>query len=210
MQLSQPDLRSRLERHDRGWLVSDPARHSVYKRLAANVFGVTMLALAALVTLETLLRKLFSISIGGVDELAGYSIAVGAPLSFAVTSLERSHIRINLLYLFFKPKMKAWMDALSVLSIGVLAVLLLAFTVKTVLETQAYQAVAQTPWATPLIYPQSVWLLAMIVFIGPALLLPARALYLLYRGRVQTVTEEFGPDSPEAELKAELEDLKRR
>jgi TRAP-type C4-dicarboxylate transport system permease small subunit len=190
--------------------VSVPARPGGFERLAANVFGVTMLALAALVTLETVLRKLFSVSIGGVDELAGYSIAVGAPLSFAVASLQRSHVRINLLYLFFRPRMKAWMDALSVLSIAVLAVLLFAFTVKTVLETQAYQSVAQTPWATPLIYPQSVWLIAMTVFLLPALLLAARAIYLLYCGRESVVIEEFGPDSPEAELKAELEDLKRR
>jgi hypothetical protein len=89
-------------------------------------------------------------------------------------------------------------------------VLLLAFTVKTVLETQAYQSVAQTPWATPLIYPQSVWLVAMAVFLLPALFLPVRALYLLFQGRESAVLEEFGPDSPEAELKAELEDLKRR
>ena len=190
--------------------MSESARLGRYKRLAANAFGVTMLALAVLVTVETLLRKLFSISIGGVDELAGYSIALGAPLSFAVTSLERSHIRINLLYLFFRPRMKAWMDALSVLSIGVMAVFLLAFTVKTVLETQAYQSVAQTPWATPLIYPQLLWLVAMGVFLVPALMLPARAIYLLYQGRESAVMDEFGPDSPEAELKAELEDLKRR
>jgi len=190
--------------------VKETASRGGYKRLAANVFGVTMLALAVLVTLETLLRKLFSISIGGVDELAGYSIALGAPLCFAVTSLERSHIRINLLYLFFRPKFKAWMDALSMLSIAVLAVFLFAFTVKTIIETQAYQSVAQTPWATPLIYPQSIWLVSMAVFLLPALLLSARASYLLYNGRTQTVMEDFGPDSPEAELKAELEDLKRR
>ncbi len=190
--------------------MSEPVRYGSYKRLAANAFGVTMLALAVLVTVETLLRKLFSISIGGVDELAGYSIAVGAPLSFAVTSLERSHIRINLLYLFFRPRMKAWVDVLSILSIGVMAVFLLAFTVKTVLETQAYQSVAQTPWATPLIYPQLVWLASMVVFLVPALMLPARAIYLFYQGRESTVIQEFGPDSPEAELKAELEDLKRR
>jgi hypothetical protein len=70
--------------------------------------------------------------------------------------------------------------------------------------------VAQTPWATPLIYPQSVWLASMVVFLVPALMLPARAIYLLYQGRESAVMDEFGPDSPEAELKAELEDLKRR
>jgi hypothetical protein len=50
----------------------------------------------------------------------------------------------------------------------------------------------------------------MGVFLVPALMLPARAIYLLYQGRESAVMDEFGPDSPEAELKAELEDLKRR
>ena len=58
-----------------------------YTRIASNIFGITMLSLAVLVTVETLVRKFFSISLGGVDELAGYSIAIGAPLTFAVALL---------------------------------------------------------------------------------------------------------------------------
>ena len=42
-----------------------------YTRIASLVFGVTMLLLSFLVTAETLLRKLFSVSLGGVDELSG-------------------------------------------------------------------------------------------------------------------------------------------
>ncbi len=183
---------------------------TVYRRLASNTFGVMMLALAILVTVETLVRKIWSVSIGGVDELAGYSIALGAPLAFAVTLLDRSHIRINLVYLFMKPRMKAWMDFLSVASIGILSVFLFAFTVKTVLETQTYQSLAQTPWATPLIYPQMLWLVVMVVFLLPALWLPVRAGVMLWRGQTQALSETFGPDTPEEELKAELEDLKRR
>jgi TRAP-type C4-dicarboxylate transport system permease small subunit len=183
---------------------------TVYRRLASNTFGVMMLALAVLVTVETLVRKIWSVSIGGVDELAGYSIALGAPLAFAVTLLDRSHIRINLVYLFMRPRLKAWMDFLSVASIGILSIFLFGFTVKTVLETQTYQSLAQTPWATPLIYPQSLWLVAMVVFLLPALWLPVRAGVMLWRGQTQALSETFGPDTPEEELKAELEDLKRR
>lgn len=178
--------------------------------MAANVFGVTMLALAALVTVETLVRKFFSISLGGVDELAGYSIAVGAPLAFVVTLMQRAHIRINIVYIFMGPRLKAWMDYLSILSLGLLAVFLFGFTVKTVLETQAYKSIAQTPWATPLIYPQLVWLVSMVIFLLPALWLQVRAFKLLVSGRTQEMSAQFGPDTPEEELKAELEDLQRR
>jgi TRAP-type C4-dicarboxylate transport system permease small subunit len=181
-----------------------------YKRLAANVFGVTMLLLALLVTIETLLRKLLSVSLGGVDELSGYSIALTAPLCFAVALLERSHIRINILYIYLRPRVKAWLDYLSVFSLGVLAIFLFGFTIKTVLETHTYQSIAQTPWATPLIYPQVVWMLSMAFFLLPALWHQIRALSLLFRGQMPTLSQEFGPDTPEAELKAELEDLQRR
>ena len=189
---------------------SAEARSAGYRRLASNIFGVMMLALAVLVTVETLVRKIWSVSIGGVDELAGYSIALGAPLAFAVTLLDRSHIRINLVYLFMRPRWKAWMDFLSVASIGILSILLFAFTVKTVLETQTYQSLAQTPWATPLIYPQALWLISMVVFLLPAIWLPLVAARMLWRGQTQALSEAFGPDTPEDELKAELEDLKRR
>ena len=182
----------------------------VYKRWASNLFGVTMLALAVLVTIETVLRKLLSISLGGVDELAGYSIAVGAPLCFGVALLERAHIRINIVYIYLSPRVKAWLDYLSVLSIGLLALFLFAFSVKTVMETQAYRSIAQTPWATPLIYPQAVWLVAMAIFLAPALWVQGRALALLVRGKPAALSAEFGPDTPEDELKAELDDLRRR
>jgi TRAP-type C4-dicarboxylate transport system permease small subunit len=181
-----------------------------YTRIASNIFGITMLCLAVLVTVETLVRKLFSISLGGVDELAGYSIAVGAPLTFAVALLERSHIRINIVYIYLGARVRAWLDALSVLSLGFMATFLFAFTVKNVMETLAYQSIAQTPWATPLIYPQSVWLFAMLVFLIPALWLPIKAITLMVRGKGAELSAEFGPGTPDEELKAELDDLQRR
>jgi len=181
-----------------------------YTRIASNIFGITMLCLSVLVTVETLVRKLFSISLGGVDELAGYSITVGAPLAFAVALLERSHIRINIVYIYLGARVRAWLDAMSILSLGLLAVFLFAFTVKTVLETRVYQSIAQTPWATPLIYPQAVWLVAMMVFLIPALWLSVKALTLLARGKGAELSAEFGPGTVEEELKAEIDDLRRR
>jgi TRAP-type mannitol/chloroaromatic compound transport system permease small subunit len=181
-----------------------------YTRVASLIFGALMLALAATVTVETLVRKIFSVSLGGVDELSGYAIAICAPLAFAVALLERSHIRINIFYLSMGERARGLMDGMSLLALGALTVFLFFFTVVTVRETQAYQSIAQTPWATPLIYPQSLWLLAMAAFLIPAVWLALKALKLMARGDWKGLIRLGGPGTVEEELKAELDDLKRR
>lgn len=181
-----------------------------YARIASLTFGLIMLALSAAVTVETIVRKLFSVSLGGVDELSGYAIAIGAPLAFAVALIEQSHIRINLFHLQMGPTMQAVLNAVAAITIGVLAVYLLYFTIDTVRDTQAYRSIAQTPWATPLIYPQTLWLVAMAAFAVPAAILAVRAALLLLRGDWMTLNRRFGPESVEEEIQAELEDFKSR
>lgn len=181
-----------------------------YSRAASLVFGVLMLALAVAVTVETLVRKIFSVSLGGVDELSGYAIAIGAPLAFAVALLERSHIRINVFYLRLGERARGLLDGLSLLALGALTVFLFFFTVMTVRETQAYQSIAQTPWATPLIYPQALWLVAMAAFLVPAVWLAFKAAVMLASRDWKGLIGLGGPETVEEELKAELDDLQRR
>lgn len=181
-----------------------------YSRAASLVFGVLMLALAAAVTLETLVRKIFSVSLGGIDELSGYAIAIGAPLAFAVALLERSHIRINIFYLRLGDRARGILDGLSLFALAALAVFLFFFTVMTVRETQAYQSIAQTPWATPLIYPQSLWLVAMAAFLVPAVWLAVKAALMMTQGNWKGLIRQGGPETVEEELQAELDDLQRR
>lgn len=181
-----------------------------YSRTAAWVFGVMMLALSVTVAIETILRKVASVSLGGVDELSGYAIAIGAPLCFTVALIEQSHIRINLLHMRLPARAQAILNLFATLSLAALAVYLLIFTVRTVQETQTYQSIAQTPWATPLIYPQALWMITMAIFGLAAVILAGRALLLAARGNWQGLNREFGPDTVEDELKAELDDLERR
>ena len=47
------------------------------ENLLATVFGGIFLALSVVVTVETLSRKLFNVSLQGADELGGYALAVG-------------------------------------------------------------------------------------------------------------------------------------
>jgi TRAP-type C4-dicarboxylate transport system permease small subunit len=181
-----------------------------FARVASIVFGTMMLALSAAIAVETVIRKLFSISLGGVDELSGYAIAIGGPLAFTITLVEQSHIRINLLQMRMPLKIRAVFNGLSSLSLAFLAVGLLVFTAYTVIDTYTYGSIAQTPWATPLIYPQSLWLLAMTAFAIVAVALATRAVFLLVQADWKILDQKFGPETAADELKAELEDLNRR
>lgn len=181
-----------------------------FSRISAIAFGTLMLVLSVMIAVETVVRKLFSISLGGVDELSGYAIAIGAPLAFTVALVEQSHIRINLLHMNLPPRIQAALNLVAALLLAALAVFLLVFTFRTVGETRLYRSIAQTPWATPLIWPQTVWLVAMSVFAGASVILALRALWFAVTGDWLKLNRFYGPDSVEEELKAELEDLDRR
>jgi TRAP-type C4-dicarboxylate transport system permease small subunit len=179
-------------------------------KFAAIVFGTMMLVLSALVAVETIVRKVLGISLGGVDELSGYAIAVGAPLAFTVALIEQSHIRINLLHMRMSSGAQAVLNLISALLLAALSIYLFVFTVRTVQETQLYGSIAQTPWATPLIWPQTIWLVSMGLFALCSVVLAIRAALLAARADWQGLKRDFGPETVEEELEAELSDLERR
>ena len=181
-----------------------------FSRVAAIAFGLMMTALCVVIAVETVLRKLLDTSLGGVDELSGYAIAIGAPLCFTVAAIEQSHIRINLIHMKLPRPVQAGLNALAAVALALLALYLATFTLRTVRETQLYGSIAQTPWATPLIWPQALWLVSMAIFTLAACLLAARAVLLALRRDSKSLVTEFGPDSVETELKAELSDLEAR
>jgi TRAP-type C4-dicarboxylate transport system permease small subunit len=179
-------------------------------RFLGWVFGLTMVALSIMVTIETIVRKLFSVSLGGVDELSGYAVAIAGPLAFAIALTQRSHIRINILYLRLSQPTRRLLDFLSVFSLAALSVFLSFFALRTVLDTYQLKSLAQTPWATPLIYPQSLWVIAMAVFSLVSLYLLGKAALLAYRKDWNSMQRCLAPGSLEEELKAELQDMKER
>lgn len=181
-----------------------------YARWCGIAFGVIMLALAMAITAETLLRKLFSFSLGGMDELGGYAMAICAPLAFSVALIERSHIRINLFQARMSVTVKALSNAMAMLSLSLLSLYLLYFTLVTLLDTRTYHSVAQTPWATPLVFPQLVWLAGMAIFALAALILAAQAGRLLIRRDWDSLNQRFSPDSLADQLQTELGELAKR
>lgn len=181
-----------------------------YSRICAVIFGLMMTALCVVISIETLLRKLFNHSLAGVDELSGYAIAIGAPLCFTIAAIEQSHIRINLLHMRMPRMIRALLNLLAAITLAALSLYLAIFTYRTVGETRMFGSVAQTPWMTPLIWPQAAWLIAMIIFSVSAIWLAGRAILLALRRDTDGLLNEFGPDDISDELATELSDLQAR
>ena len=178
--------------------------------ILANIFGVIFLVLSVVVTVETIARKVFNFSLQGADELGGYSLAVGSVLAFTLALLGRNHIRVDVLHELFPRGVRAAMNWLSIVLLAAFAVTLVVICAKVLRETVEYGSTAQTPWATPLIYPQSVWYAGLVMFMLAALVLAGRASWLLFTGRLDKLNVEFHPKSAKEELKEELEDLAHR
>lgn len=176
----------------------------------ANIFGVIFLVLAFVVTIETLARKIFTFSIQGADELAGYSLAIGSTLAFALAVSGRNHIRVDVLHELFPRRVKAALNWLSIVLLAGLAVLFVAVSWRVISESLAYRSTAQTPWATPLIYPQALWYAGLVLFMLVAVGFAARATYLLATRRIDDLNREFHPKSAKEELKEELDDFAHR
>lgn len=175
-----------------------------------TVFGLIFLALAGLVTVETISRKLFNVSLQGADELGGYALAVGSTIAFSLALMGRNHIRVDVFHEKLPRALQAAMNWLAIASLAAFAIFMAWIALKVIGDTRQYGSTAQTPWATPLIWPQGVWYAGLLVFALVAAGYAARATLLLVQGRTDTLVHDFQPKSAKEELKEELDDLAQR
>ncbi|MCZ6552510.1 MAG: TRAP transporter small permease subunit, partial [SAR324 cluster bacterium] len=70
-------------------------------RVAVWVAGALLIFAAIMVSVDVILRKLFSISMAGADEITGHIFAIGTAWAFTFTLLERANVRIDALHQLF-------------------------------------------------------------------------------------------------------------
>lgn len=178
--------------------------------LLGTLFGLIFLALAFVVTVETLARKLFNVSLQGADELGGYALAVGCTIAFSLALMGRNHIRVDVFHEMLPPRVQGWLNWISIVSMAAFGIFIAVVAFKVIADTLQYRSTAPTPWQTPLIWPQSVWYAGLVVFALVATGYALRATALLFGGDLETLNRDFHPKSTKEELKAELEDLSAR
>jgi TRAP-type C4-dicarboxylate transport system permease small subunit len=183
---------------------------SRFAAILGCIFGYLFVGLALLIGLETVGRKLFGFSLQGTDELSGYVLAVASCLAFSAAVVGKTHIRIDILYTRMPEKLQVLLNWLAAVGIA-LAALLMVWAAWHILEDSiAYQSMAATPWATPLVYPQSLWFCGLIFFLIIAFVPALNATRALLRGDRHALLDEFAPPSARKEVEEELEDLERR
>jgi len=178
--------------------------------LLATVFGGIFLGLAVVVAVETISRKLFNVSLQGADELGGYALAVGSTIAFSLALMGRNHIRVDVFHDNLPRALQAALNWLSIVALAAFGAFIAWTAFKVIGDTLQYGSTAQTPWATPLIWPQGVWYAGLVVFALVAFGYAVRATVLLVTNRIDTLNHDFHPKSAKEELKEELEDLAHR
>ncbi len=182
----------------------------VFERLAAWFFGLTFVTLALLVAVETVMRRVFIRSLQGVDEFGGYALAVGASLAIALALRSRAHIRIDVVHDRLPRPLRVALNLIAYPALALTALAIFVMAWFAFRETIEYGSVAQTPWSTPLKYPQGAWLAALAVFVIFAVVEALKVIGLALAGRFREVDRHFGPRGAQDELEEELADLKAR
>jgi TRAP-type C4-dicarboxylate transport system permease small subunit len=166
--------------------------------------------LSVAVAVEVTLRKVLNVSLQGVDELGGYSLAIGAGLAFALALVGRSHIRIDLVHERLPRPMRLVLNVVAVASLAATAVALPVLAWFALSDSIAMNSTAQTPWATPLRWPQSVWFVVLSIFALVAIGSLLRLLAFAFGGQTDRVDREYGPRGTKEELQEELADIEAR
>ena len=174
-------------------------------------FGGALILLAALlIGVDIVLRRFFSASIGGADELAGYALAIGAAWSLAAALIDRAHIRIDTFYGLLPQRLRLALDFLGLaLFIGFFA-LVARHGWSMVLQSWTSGSRSQSALQIPTVIPQAIWFAGLALFVVIGVLLFVHALGLVLRGRSGEATRSISTRSAQEDLEEEVRDLRER
>lgn len=146
-------------------------------------FSGTLLFLSAImIAVEVVLRKAFAISIGGADELSSYALAISCTWGFSFALFRKSHIRIDVLYCRLPLFGRFCLDIISNVLLLIYVSILSYFAFIVVKTSVVKFSTANTPLATPMWIPQSLWLTGLLWFGLTIFLILAGTIYNLLRG----------------------------
>lgn len=162
--------------------------------------GGALLFLAAFtVSIDVLARKLFSVSLGGADELSGYAFAIGTAWAFAFALLRRANVRVDALYQLLPLRLCALLDLLALVALGVFVAYLARYGFEVLSTSWSLSARSNSALKVPLWIPQALWFGGLLLFAATLLLLLARSIAHLAGGDWTAVHELLGARSVKEE-----------
>jgi TRAP-type C4-dicarboxylate transport system permease small subunit len=172
--------------------------------------GFMIVVACGLIVVEIVMRQIFRTSIGGVDELAGFALAVGTAWSFGAVLLDKSHVRIDTVYARFGVRGRALLDIISLTGTVLFIGMLVYFATQVLMTSIRFGASSQSSLDIPKSVPQALWVAGLAWFLLVAGVLLVLCLIAAARGDWQQVGRLAGAPDAEAELRAELADSAER
>lgn len=144
--------------------------------------GVLLFLAAFTVSVDVLARKLFTISLGGADELSGYAFAIGTAWAFSFALLRRANVRVDALYQHLPRKLCAVLDIVALISLGVFVTFLAYYAYDVLATSWELSARSNSALKVPLWIPQALWVAGLALYLATIALLLARSLAALFSG----------------------------
>ncbi|MGB8434859.1 MAG: TRAP transporter small permease [Burkholderiales bacterium] len=158
--------------------------------------GGALLFLAAFtVSVDVLARKLFTISLGGADELSGYAFAIGTAWAFSFALLRRANVRVDALYQHLPRKLCAVLDILALIALGMFVTFLAYYAYDVLATSWDLSARSNSALKVPLWIPQALWVTGLALYLATIALLLTRSLAALLTGDTETVRALLGARS---------------
>ena len=172
-------------------------------RVAVWVGGALMIFSACMVTVDVLLRKFLSVTLGGADEISGYLFAIATMWAFSYAALHRVNVRIDALYMLLPRALRAVLDLLGLTLLTGFVLLLTWRAALLFTDTVENWSRSITPLQTPLAIPQSLWLAGLVLFSFTLLLIMTACVAALMRGNLSRVQRLAGVRTVSEEVEEE-------
>jgi TRAP-type C4-dicarboxylate transport system permease small subunit len=174
-------------------------------QIAVWISGSLLFLASIMIAVEVVLRKAFAISIGGADELSSYALAISCTWGFSFALFRKSHIRIDVLYCHLPLFGRFCLDIISHVLL-LFYVSILSYFAFIVVKTSVVKfSTANTPLATPMWIPQSLWLTGLLWFGLSIFLILAGTIYNLLRGDQVTAAKISGISTLDEEIQESAE-----
>ena len=172
--------------------------------VAAWAAGCMVLFASFMITIDVLMRKFLSTTLGGADEISGYLFAIATTWALPYTVMCRANVRIDALYTYLSRTVRALLDLFGAALLGLFAACLTWRAIALVGASHAMGALSVTPLHVPLVLPQAFWVAGWIMFVLCLALVVWGIGHALLRGDFRKIHRLGGALSIEEEIEEEI------
>jgi len=174
---------------------------------AVWIAGCALLVSAVMVTIDVFSRKFFSVTMSGSDEISGYVFAASTTWAYSYCLLNRSNVRIDVLYNFLPVPARALLDVIGVALLLYYMSFLMRKAFGVFWTSWTGNSTSTTTLLTPLWIPQLLWFLGLALFVVTLSFVLLYTLVALIRRDTGLVQRIAGAMSAQEEIVQETHGL---